>query len=311
MKQKTFIVTLVIIATTLIVGSAIYFYGVSKTKTTNHGEINTPSKKIVETGQTLEKAQKNVVNMAGQDGEMVNLNSSDSIQQEFPTISNICCVPVPEDKFKENLTKTFRDFGDISVKDSIIPGLKEVTVKRSGEIFYSNCDGTVAIIGAMLGENGKNYTKESMETASKAVYEDMLKTIDFTTALKFGEGKNIVLEFTDPDCPFCRQAEPSLSEEQIDATRYVFLTALHSLHPTAAKKIEHIFCSENPNAEYMKIMNNEEPSELLSCDKGKKIVQQLDKIGEDFQITGTPTFIVNGIKYIGADPDMYKIINRK
>jgi len=46
--------------------------------------------------------------------------------------------------------------------------------------------------------------------------------LDLSKALVIGNGPKTVIEFTDPDCPFCRKAA-SYFANRTDVTKYVFL----------------------------------------------------------------------------------------
>ena len=63
-------------------------------------------------------------------------------------------------------------------------------------------------------------------------------TLDLTKAVKIGNGKTMVIEFTDPDCPFCRKAEAYL-QKRTDLTRYIFFIPLKS-HPASKGKVQYI-----------------------------------------------------------------------
>jgi thiol:disulfide interchange protein DsbC len=50
-----------------------------------------------------------------------------------------------------------------------------------------------------------------------------VKEIPLEKGIKIGDGKSVVIEFTDPDCTFCRKAADWLEKNREGVTRYVFL----------------------------------------------------------------------------------------
>ena len=61
-----------------------------------------------------------------------------------------------------------------------------------------------------------------------------------------------MIEITDPDCTYCRQASAYLSARN-DVTRYVFFFPL-PIHPNAEAKIRHIFCAADRARAYEEAM---------------------------------------------------------
>jgi len=53
----------------------------------------------------------------------------------------------------------------------------------------------------------------------------LAKTLPLEKAVKIGDGKKVVIEITDPDCPFCRTASEYFSKKT-DVIRYVFFAPL-------------------------------------------------------------------------------------
>lgn len=245
-----------------------------------------------------------------------NKNNKNSSEVAKTTTSNSngsdACSNFNLDTFKSTLKSEIRDFGEIDVVDSPIKGLKEVRILNGEGVIYSNCAGDTVILGAMLSKQGTvNHTQKSMEEVNKEIFAKQIATLNKDLAIKMGSGKNEVLIFTDPDCPYCRQAEQNLKEDEVDATRYVFITPIEELHPEAKKKTIHIFCSDDPKNEFLNIMRGQEPTEWKSCDKGINQTNELLKLGKEWKVQGTPTFFVNGTKFVGADPRVFEMIKKK
>jgi thiol:disulfide interchange protein DsbC len=128
------------------------------------------------------------------------------------------------------------------------------------------------------------------------------KDLPLDKALKIGSGKNIILEFTDPDCPYCRKASSFLSQKT-DVTRYVFFLPL-PMHKDAENKIKYIFCSNDKAKAYEEAMQGKLDSQKYEICK-KPEIDDLVRIHKDASkkmgINSTPFFIVNGKSISGAN----------
>lgn len=222
------------------------------------------------------------------------------------------CDLYDEATFKTNLAK-FKNFGDIDITHSPILGLRQIVVKNTGEVFYSSNTGDILIIGVMLDSDGKNLTKEAIDKINQNKFKEVSKSIDKSLAIKIGNGKHELIAFTDPDCGYCRAAEAMFKEnaDKLDVTKYIFFTPLDSIHPEAAAKTVHILCSTNPAEELEKVMRNEITEFPNQCEEGKAKLAKHRDIGAKLGVNGTPTFYVDGVRYVGANPEIIEKISKK
>ena len=77
--------------------------------------------------------------------------------------------------------------------------------------------------------------------------------IDLSKALVIGNGPKKVIEFTDPDCPFCRKASAYFHNRHY-ITRYVFLNPL-TMHPNARPKAQYILSGRDKARLYHEVMS--------------------------------------------------------
>ena len=87
------------------------------------------------------------------------------------TASNNLCMTITNDMLTKSINE-YKDFGALTIKDSMIFGLKEITVQKTGEVFYSNCDGSLLFVGAIIDKTGKNLTKDAIDKAVKNIFEE-------------------------------------------------------------------------------------------------------------------------------------------
>ncbi|MBF0316608.1 MAG: DsbC family protein [Nitrospirae bacterium] len=129
-------------------------------------------------------------------------------------------------------------------------------------------------------------------------------------AVRIGMGKNIVVEFTDPDCPYCRKLSDYMAKRK-DVTRYVFLFPLTQIHPQAQEKSKFILCSKNQAKALEDVMSGKYDKEKLPTCKGPQAEQLLEehkKMADSAGVTSTPTLIVNGQLVQGANFELIEKI---
>ena len=179
-----------------------------------------------------------------------------------------------------------------------IDGMYEVQT-RKGLIYFFPKQGYV-IAGQLMNSEGRNLTRESIDRQM----QEKLANLPLDEALKIGNGKNKVIEFTDPDCPFCRQGAKFWKDRK-DVTRYIFLFPLKN-HPNAEQKARFILSSKDPAKTYEEVMSGKYDKTPLPefKDNGwldKQVVQ-----GQDMGIRSTPSYWVNGTFVSGANTERIK-----
>jgi thiol:disulfide interchange protein DsbC len=115
-----------------------------------------------------------------------------------------------------------------------------------------------------------------------------------------GNGGRKIAVFSDPDCPFCKRLEKSLT--QLDnVTIYTFLYPLAQLHPKAPEVARSIWCSPDKVKawdDYM--LNGVAPKAPGTC---QNPVDKVVQFGQGKHISGTPTlFFEDGRRVPGAIP---------
>jgi len=207
--------------------------------------------------------------------------------------------PAPE----ASLRKDFPQLPFDSLQPSVIKGLYEVETDRG--ILYYSPDAACLIIGNVYNREGKNLTQELNNRKLLA----RAKTLPLAKALKIGAGRHVVIEFTDPDCPYCRKAAQALAEKK-DLTRYIFF---YPLSQTSADKVRHILCAPDPVAAYKESYRGDlDKKPLQSCDTAavRELMQIHQEQGRRLGIEGTPYFIIDGHIVPGADmPVIEKLLS--
>jgi len=208
---------------------------------------------------------------------------------------------------EENFKKLFPNIPVESITPTEIKGIYEIVSQN--QIGYFAPEPGYLILGEIIDRNGVNITvkRRNENIASKS------KELPLDKALKIGSGKNIILEFTDPDCPYCRKASSFLSQKT-DVSRYVFFLPL-PMHKDAENKVKYIFCSNDKAKAYEEAMQGKLDNQKYEICK-KPEIDDLVRIHKDASkkmgINSTPFFIVNGKSISGANtPEIDKALQQK
>jgi len=209
----------------------------------------------------------------------------------------------PEESFR----KSFPDIRADSIRPASVKGLYEIVL--GSQVFYYVPGPEYIIYGAIITRDRRNLTQERV----LEILTGNLKTAPLEKAVKIGSGPHTVIEITDPDCSYCRQASAFLSARN-DVTRYVFFFPL-SIHPNAGAKIRYIFCSADRTQAYEEAMTGKLDNMKLTLCEDTAATESLKthtEIGARIGVNSTPLFLVDGQVVEGADiPLMEKILDGK
>lgn len=189
----------------------------------------------------------------------------------------------------ESLKKNYPDLQFDSIKEIQIKGLYEVI---SGiNIFYYHPKTGYIISGEIHTKDGKNLTSDR----NTEIVSAKAKNLPLDKAIKIGSGKNIVVEFTDPDCPYCRKASEYFKKRD-DITRYIFFFPIVSLHPQAEDKAKYILCAKDKTKAYEEVMNGELDGKKVDVCDDKEVITRLEEhkqLGASIGVQGTPSFVIS------------------
>ena len=219
-----------------------------------------------------------------------------------------------ESDVEKTLKSSFPDIAFDSVNPSPVKGIYEVTEGR--RILYFAPEECIIIAGQMFDKTKKNLTADRLQEIAAKFDVDIArkaKNLPLNKAVKTGKGKHIVIEFTDPDCPYCRNAA-KFFESRTDVTKYTFFTPL-PMHPDAANKVRYILCQKDKGKAFDEVMKGKiDGQKYQTCTNAE--VDELIKIhkseGEKLGVSSTPYFIIDGKVVSGADiPQIEKLLKEK
>ena len=196
---------------------------------------------------------------------------------------------------KETLMKTFPNMKLDGFRESPLKGLYEITAGE--QVFYFSPEGYL-FFGEIWTKDGKNLTVEMREK----VVAERINSLPLDKALKIGNGPKKVIEFTDPDCPYCRKVDSFLSK-RTDVTRYVYFVPLRRIHPDAEKKARYILSQPDRDKAFHDVFEGVLDRKPISItdDAQQHQLEEMEKIAAGLGVRGTPALWIDGAHVNGAD----------
>jgi thiol:disulfide interchange protein DsbC len=207
-------------------------------------------------------------------------------------------------KVMEKFKKAFPRVKTENIGKADIEGMYEINMP--GKILYYFPEKDYLFAGSIWNSEGKNLTDER----ESAITTEKIKNLSLEKALKLGNGERIVIEFTNPDCHYCRDASKFLSKQE-NIVRYVFFVTFDR-QKDAAQKVRYIFCGKDKEKAYKEVMNGDlDKMGFAVCndEKAEALFNEHKHISETIGINSTPQFWINGKHVQGADiPVMEKLL---
>jgi thiol:disulfide interchange protein DsbC len=204
----------------------------------------------------------------------------------------------PEASLKNN----FPNIKVERLQPTSIKGVYEAITDK-GLVYYAP-EAECLIAGDIITKQGKNISQQRRDE----ILMERVKTIPLDKALKIGAGRHKVIEFTDPNCSYCRKAFQVLATKE-DMTRYIFFFPLSK---ASADKVQHILCATDRVGAYKEAFSGQlDKKTLMPCESAEVTTlmkahrEQAMRLG----IEGTPFFIIDGHIVAGADiPAIEKLL---
>ncbi len=199
----------------------------------------------------------------------------------------------------ETFRKAFPNVKAERIAHAEISGLYEV--EAGNNIFYFDPRKGYLLFGDIVTREGRNLSAEKrQELLSRRV-----KEIPLEKGVRIGKGKKIVIEFTDPACPFCRKTAEWFSKNHDDVTRYVFFYPISRLHPKAEAKAKYILGAKDREKAYHEVMSGAldkaGPRKLPSSKEASVLLEEHRQLAARVGVFATPTLWVNGKHVPGAN----------
>lgn len=208
--------------------------------------------------------------------------------QDIASVPNLAiAAKAAEKQLRQTFTNLqFEDFGPSPVAGPIYQA------SAGGRVIYYAPQSEHILFATVYDRNGLNLTALDQENRARK----QLSAIDPVQALAIGsDNAPTVIEFTDPDCPYCRALDrfwATKAAEGKPVRRLIFFVS--GIHPDAASKAEHILCSPDPAVAFKALYDGAKPAKLETCPKGRAKVEADAALVRKIGVSGTPTLIANG-----------------
>jgi thiol:disulfide interchange protein DsbC len=202
---------------------------------------------------------------------------------------------------RAGLQKIMPDIPVSSIRTTAIDGVYEVETLY--DVFYFAPRSEQIIFGEIFTRDGTNITKQS----KGAIVSRTIAALDLSKAVKSGSGRNTVIEFTDPDCPHCRNAF-EYWQNVPDVTRYTFLFPIAESHPRAVDKSEWILSQKDTVTALNEVFAGKHDKNIPkgSTGEGRNLLKEHTLNAEKASVIGTPLYFVNGKLLPGVNIEAFE-----
>jgi thiol:disulfide interchange protein DsbC len=186
-----------------------------------------------------------------------------------------------------------------AVQPGPLPGLYEVRFRTAEgvRIVYTDAAGTYILQGHIFDtRSGRDLTEERLRKLSAIKFESL--PLDQAVKIQRGNGKRVLVMFSDPYCPACKQFENVLQQID-DLTLYVYMYPV--IRPEFTDHSKAVWCSPDRAKAWVDLaMRGRRPSAPASCDTP---VEKNLELGRSLGVNSTPTlYFANGEKVSGGLP---------
>ena len=211
-------------------------------------------------------------------------------------LASSCLAGQSETEVRQALAKTFPAIKAGEISSSDIPGLYEV--EAGPNIIYFYPEKGLLVFGEIWTKDGRNVTAEKKMQLAAA----KLKDLPLDKAVKIGNGRNKVIEFTDPDCPYCRKAA-AFFKGRDDVTLYIFFFPL-PIHKDAEAHARYVLCAADKAHALEEVMSGQlDGKGAPACPdtKADALLREHMDLGTKLGVRATPAFWINGQYVAGAN----------
>lgn len=194
---------------------------------------------------------------------------------------------------EQRLRGLYPNFQYKALEPAPVPGLWAV-ISPENILYFAPETGNL-LVGDIWSPQGENLTQAVRDRNASA----RLATIPLDKAVKIGSGKHVVVEVTDPDCPFCRRGSEYFDTRE-DVTRYIFFLPL-PMHPNAEDKANFILGAANPADAYRAVMRGQFDNVPVPAAADRSRLREHQTIVAKLGVKGTPAYWVNGTFVSGAN----------
>lgn len=200
-----------------------------------------------------------------------------------------------EKEIRKSMQSRFPNIGKLEhIVKTPYSGLYEIIV--DDQLYYIDDKGQYLFQGSVIDTKTRRDLTEDRRGKLFAI--DVSK-LPLELAMKEvkGNGKRTLIQFTDPNCSFCKRLEKELSKVT-DVTIYSFL---YPIFPGSDEMVRNVLCSKNPVKTWNSWMLNGTTPANASCDTPQ--TEKVKALGRSLRVNGTPNIIFgSGVQVPGYLP---------
>ena len=211
----------------------------------------------------------------------------------------LCAFPAAADEalIRQTIESKLGGVKVEGVQPTPLAGIYEVRF-RSGDamqIVYTNGDASHIIIGTLLdARTDRNLTEERLRKFS-AISMDTLP-YDLAVKVQRGSGKRVLVVFSDPHCPACKQFEKVLATID-DITIHYFMYPV--IRPELADQSRAVWCAPDRSKAWLDLALRGKP--VVGGTKCDAPIEKVIDLGGKLGVRSTPTmFLANGERLRGG-----------
>jgi len=176
-------------------------------------------------------------------------------------------------------------------------GLFEVRFRSSDgvRVVYTDADATHIFLGKIYDtKSDRDLTEERLRKLNVVRFDSL--PLQQAVKIQRGNGKRVLVMFSDPYCPYCKKFEQTL--QQVDnITVYVFMYPV--IKPDLADHSRAVWCSPDRGKAWLDLaLRGNPPSASPACETP---VEKNLELGHKLGVNSTPTlFLASGERISGA-----------
>jgi len=176
-------------------------------------------------------------------------------------------------------------------------GLWEVRFRdeEGVRILYTDATASHIIIGKIYeSKTDKDLTETRLRKLNAINFASL--PLDQAVKVQRGNGKRVLVMFSDPYCPYCAKFEQTLQQIN-DITVYVFMFPV--IRPELAEHSKAVWCSADRAKAWLDLaMRSKPPSGSAACDNP---IEKNLQLGRKLGVNSTPTlYLSNGERIAGG-----------
>lgn len=169
-----------------------------------------------------------------------------------------------------------------------IGGLYEVRYRAADGmgIFYTDANANYIISGKIFeSRTSRNLTEERLRKLNAINFESL--PLAQAVKVQRGNGKRVLVMFSDPYCPYCQRFEKALQQVD-DITIYVFMYPV--IRPELSEQSKAVWCSPDRAKAWLDLALRQKPPTIAAACENP--VEKNLQLGRNLGVSATPTLIL-------------------